>query len=73
MIWWIVLYLSLGGMIVLIPFAVLAYGEVKEGTDEPLDHKQAQLDLPITRLTHKEYKRLVNESRRRRAMRYGRH
>lgn len=71
MIWWVLLVLSIGGMVVLMPFAVLAYGEVKEGTTEPLDHKPAQLELPTARLTHREYKRLVKESARRRAMKYG--
>ena len=71
MIWWILLVLSIGGMVVLMPFAVLAYDEVKEGTTEPLDHRPAQLELPTARLTHREYKRLVKESARRRAMKYG--
>ena len=71
MIWWIVLFLSIGGMVVLMPFALLAYGEVKEGTTEPLDHRPAQVELPMARLTHREYKRLVKESARRRAMKYG--
>ena len=73
MIWWILLVLSIGGMVVLMPFAVLAYGEVKEGTVEPLDHKPAQLELPTARLTHREYKRLVKQANQRRAMRYGRY
>lgn len=63
--------LSLGGMVVLMPFAVLAYGEVREGTTEPLDHRPAQVELPTARLTSREYKRLLKESAQRRAMKYG--
>lgn len=64
MIWHIVLWASLAGLVIMIPATVSAYGEAKRAEDLPVPapRKVHPLDRPTARLTGREYRRILAET-----------
>ena len=64
MIWHVVLWGSLAGLVLMIPATVTAYGEAKRAEDIPVPtpRRVHPLDLPPAKLTRREYRRILAET-----------